>query len=139
MDGHSMYVTTFPCHNCAKHIIAAGIRRVAYLEPYPKSRALNLHREEIFSELTPRNQNRDQVEFFPFTGVAPRQYAQLFSMTERGTKKGNSLLKWKVQMASLSPLYVNQNASLAYLAAERQELEKLPVDVYRWDKDNLCP
>jgi cytidine deaminase len=26
VDGHVMYVTTFPCHNCAKHIIAAGLR-----------------------------------------------------------------------------------------------------------------
>ena len=37
VDGQTMYVTTFPCHNCAKHIIAAGLQRVIYLEPYPKS------------------------------------------------------------------------------------------------------
>lgn len=36
--GATMYVTTFPCHNCAKHIIASGISRVVYIEPYPKSR-----------------------------------------------------------------------------------------------------
>jgi deoxycytidylate deaminase len=47
VSNHSMYVTTFPCHNCAKHIIAAGISRVIYLEPYPKSRAGVLHKEEI--------------------------------------------------------------------------------------------
>lgn len=27
VHGLSMYVTTFPCHNCAKHIIAAGLNR----------------------------------------------------------------------------------------------------------------
>jgi cytidine deaminase len=33
----TMYTTTFPCHDCARHIVAAGIKRVAYVEPYPKS------------------------------------------------------------------------------------------------------
>lgn len=139
VEGHSMYVTTFPCHNCAKHIIAAGIRRVVYLEPYPKSRALDLHGEEIFSELTARSPYKEQVEFFAFSGVAPRQYSQLFSMGERGAKRGNSLQKWDAQKGSLSPLYVHPNAPLAYLAAERQELEKLPLEVYRWDKNKVCP
>ncbi|WP_237334059.1 dCMP deaminase family protein, partial [Vibrio anguillarum] len=30
-----LYCTTFPCHNCAKHIVASGIKRVVYVEPYP--------------------------------------------------------------------------------------------------------
>ena len=34
--GGVLYCTTFPCHNCAKHIVAAGIERVFYVEPYPK-------------------------------------------------------------------------------------------------------
>ena len=29
--GCSMYMTTFPCHNCAKHIIAAGIKKVTFI------------------------------------------------------------------------------------------------------------
>jgi deoxycytidylate deaminase len=35
--------TTFPCHNCAKHIVAAGVKRVVYIEPYAKSKAFELH------------------------------------------------------------------------------------------------
>lgn len=38
--GATLYCTTFPCHNCAKHVVAAGITRVVYIEPYPKSKAL---------------------------------------------------------------------------------------------------
>ncbi len=38
--GSSIFVTTFPCHNCAKHIVAAGIKEVVFIEPYPKSKAL---------------------------------------------------------------------------------------------------
>ena len=26
-----MYVTTYPCHNCARHIIAAGVIRVGFI------------------------------------------------------------------------------------------------------------
>ncbi len=39
----------------------------------------------------------------------------------------------------LSPPYVIRNAAHAYLAAERQELEKLSSESYRWDKDMVCP
>lgn len=35
----TLYCTTFPCHMCARHIIASGIRKVVYIEPYPKSMA----------------------------------------------------------------------------------------------------
>jgi deoxycytidylate deaminase len=139
VDGHSMYVTTFPCHNCAKHIIAAGIRRVVYLEPYPKSRAVGLHGEEISPESETGIEEENRVVFFAFTGVAPCQYRQLFSMSERGAKKGGSLRKWYAQQRSLVPLYVNPNAALLYLAAECQELKQLLLDVYQWDEKRICP
>lgn len=145
VNGHSMYVTTFPCHNCAKHIIAAGIRRVVYLEPYPKSRAFNLYHEEIAQESAedgdkePLNEEKDKVAFFAFSGIAPRQYPQLFSMSERGAKsiKGKPLIKWEAGQRSLEPLYVPQNASLLYLEAERQALANLPPDIYDRKKNTL--
>jgi hypothetical protein len=104
-----------------------------------ESRALNLHGEEITSESLSGNEEENKVVFFAFTGVAPRQYRRLFSMSERGAKKSNSLQKWQLQRRSLSPLHVQQNASLLYLSAECHELEKLALDVYRWDKKNVCP
>ena len=45
--GTRMYVTTFPCHYCARHIVTAGIDEVQYIEPYPKSEALKLHDDAI--------------------------------------------------------------------------------------------
>lgn len=33
VKGGILYSTTFPCHLCARHIIAAGISRVVYVEP----------------------------------------------------------------------------------------------------------
>lgn len=45
--GARMFVTAFPCHYCARHLVAAGIERVSFIEPYPKSRALALHGDSI--------------------------------------------------------------------------------------------
>src|SRR4029077_13917862 len=118
VNGHTMYVTTFPCHNCAKHVIAAGLRRVVYLEPYPKSRADFLHGEELVLEPEDGKDDPSKVVFRSFTGVAPRQYRQLFSMSERGSKKGLALANWEAARLHLVPSYVVRNASDAYLAAE---------------------
>ena len=140
VHGHSMYVTTFPCHNCAKHIIAAGLQRVVYLEPYPKSRARILYGEEIVLESMDGKEVEGKVVFCAFSGIAPRQYGQLFSMTERGKKKGTSLKVWQDESRlALSPRYVMRNADLAYIFAERLELAKLPPDAYRWDRETVCP
>jgi deoxycytidylate deaminase len=51
--GSRLFVTTFPCHFCARHIVSAGVYEVQYIEPYPKSRALTLHGDAI--ETVPEN------------------------------------------------------------------------------------
>ena len=120
VQGLSMYVTTFPCHNCAKHIIAAGLKQVIYLEPYPKSRAKNLYKEEIELEAPEDVLYDDKVAFIAYTGIAPRQYQRLFSMEDRGKKHGIPLKVWEENMSTLRPLYVLSNASASYLLNERQ-------------------
>lgn len=72
--GADMYVTTFPCHNCARHIVAAGIKNIYYIEPYEKSLAVKLHNDSISTE----ERLDGKVTFLPFQGVAPRQYQNLF-------------------------------------------------------------
>jgi deoxycytidylate deaminase len=133
-----MYVTTFPCHGCAKHIIAAGIRKVVYLEPYPKSRAETLHREEIALDPKDPRAVGDKVLFLPFTGIAPRQFGRLFSMATRGRKKGPSLSEWPKRQSRLSPPHVFAHANAAYMRSERDELERLPKE-YKWDRAALAP
>jgi len=34
VNGGTMYVTHFPCHNCAKAIVTAGIKRLVYAVDY---------------------------------------------------------------------------------------------------------
>ncbi|MCL2312024.1 MAG: dCMP deaminase family protein [Firmicutes bacterium] len=71
-----LYATTFPCHNCAKHIIAAGIRQVVYIEPYPKSKTFEFYSESI----TQNEAEVNKVLFIPFFGVGPRRFIELFAM-----------------------------------------------------------
>ncbi len=81
--GATLFSTTFPCHNCAKHIVAAGVRRVVYIEPYEKSQAIQLHGDAIRSDDhgDQGDVGRDpkKVVFEPFVGVGPRRYFDLFS------------------------------------------------------------
>lgn len=88
--GGRLFVTTFPCHYCARHIVSAGVDEVQYIEPYPKSLAYDLHGDAIAkssegwqppSEIIASSTDSDhnlKVLFRPFTGVAPRLYKQAF-------------------------------------------------------------
>lgn len=97
----TLYCTTFPCHNCARHLVSAGVDRVYYIEPYVKSKALELHFDSIStdpkaaSELDQAkavgqrsdatvDQKLRQTRMFviPFTGVGPRMYADYFEKRE---------------------------------------------------------
>jgi hypothetical protein len=96
-----MFCTTFPCHNCAKHIIAAGIEEVVYVEPYPKSKALDLFPNAISLEKDKEVNGRKLVRFRPFIGVGPRQFFDLFSMALsagpklRRKQKDGTPVAWK--------------------------------------------
>jgi len=76
----SLFTYTFPCHNCARHIVAAGITTVYFLEPYEKSMALDLHHDSIVLEGDDNETDSVKVKFIHFEGVAPRQYMNLFHM-----------------------------------------------------------
>lgn len=95
-QGATLYVTTFPCHNCAKHILASGIREVMFVEPYPKSKALEFHDDSITLEKNQEN----KLRFKPFVGIGPRNFINLFSLTlgigkelPRKNREGQSLAK----------------------------------------------
>lgn len=86
--GSSLYCTTFPCHNCTKHIIAAGVKKVIYLEPYPKSKARELFNNEISIE----QEDSTKVEFLPFVGIAPNLFRYVFTKGKR--KVGENAKRW---------------------------------------------
>ena len=118
--GATLYATTFPCHNCAKHIIAAGIKRVVYIEPYPKSKAFQFYTAEI-SDAVP---DRKKVVFEPFVGVGPQKFIDLFAIsstrwyTKKRKDKNGKRIEWKRDEAEL-----RSSANLLnYLDAEETAL-----------------
>jgi deoxycytidylate deaminase len=96
VEGCTLHSTTFPCHGCAKHIVAAGLKRVVYIEPYAKSLAKHLHNDAIQVEDSPGSSHR--VQFEPFVGLAPRRYLEFFEMPKRKEKDGTAS-KWTPQTA----------------------------------------
>lgn len=82
----TMYVTTFPCHECARHVIASGIKRVIYIEPFPKSRVFELHGDAVTEKRQARRSGKHaqrKIEFGSFIGISPWRHEELFSMVHR--------------------------------------------------------
>ncbi len=136
--GTRLFVTTFPCHYCARHLVAAGVDEVQYIEPYPKSRAISLHDDSItenddgwmapseLSRVIPDpsrradNPVRPYVLFRPFRGVSPRLYRRTFlqngDLKDKNT--GNMLIH---EPYWTSPWYLPKKGYIALEAALSSE------------------
>jgi deoxycytidylate deaminase len=79
LEGCLLYTTTFPCHNCAKHILDAGIAAVTFIEAYPKSFAEAFHGDSLSVDRAAP----DRLLVHAFEGVAPRAYPALFAWRRR--------------------------------------------------------
>jgi deoxycytidylate deaminase len=97
-NGSTLYTTTFPCHTCTRHIIAAGVKRVVYIEPYPKSLARELHSDAIRIN-SEKVEGDSRIPFEPFLGIGPRRFFDLFSLklssgyvAER--KRDGAIVEW---------------------------------------------
>lgn len=90
--GNTLVCTTFPCHECSRHVIAAGITKVLYIEPYPKGLTKELYRDSVVFD-SPTSEN-SFVHFHPFVGVAPRQYMNLFDAAGIDRKEGVNVVEW---------------------------------------------
>ncbi|MCO6426038.1 anti-phage dCTP deaminase [Sinorhizobium meliloti] len=133
--GTRLFVTTFPCHYCARHIVSSGVYEVQYIEPYPKSLATSLHSDAIEVDESkwspPQRQSMAQerkvkdagvvepgkVLFKPFVGVAPRLYLRAFEKTWRLKDKQTGEFRmeppeWGDEWSSLTVGYPELEAAL---------------------------
>ena len=88
ISGGKLFVTTYPCHACARHIIAAGIQEVLYIEPYRKSLAMKLHDDAISESETA---GVGFVRVLPYDGVAPSKYGTLPDEAGQSEKDGKMI------------------------------------------------
>lgn len=84
IKGATMHVTTFPCHNCAKHIIASGISRLVFIEPYPKSKTRQLYSYAI----SDGQEAKTGIALEHFSGISPRRYRDIFEKKKRRRSDG---------------------------------------------------
>jgi len=122
----TLFGTTFPCHNCAKHIVAAGIKRVVFIEPYPKSQAIKLSGDSISFE----EQAIDKVVFQHFVGISPRRYRDIFEKGKRRDSDG-SFREWYEgtpvpRVIDRGAGYVNSESSAIYSVLEKVKDELSP-------------
>jgi deoxycytidylate deaminase len=115
--GATLYTTTFPCHECARHIIAAGLLRVVFIEPYPKSLAAQLHDDAIAVETG----NPGRLLFEPFIGVAPRRFVEFFPISGDRKMSGGKRVVWKAETSLLRVPGFPES----YIASENDALEAL--------------
>jgi deoxycytidylate deaminase len=88
LAGGKIFVTTYPCHSCARHIIAAGIKEVFYIEPYRKSLAIKLHGDAM----SEKEHDTGKVRILAYDGVAPGKFLSLFRMPPDSRKKKDGVM-----------------------------------------------
>jgi cytidine deaminase len=117
VDGCVMYATTFPCHECARHIVVVGISEVYFVDPYPKSRVPEMFEDSIVVD----REANGKIPFRAFTGVAPRLYASAFIAPNR--RDGSKWVDWEIQRTHQMPR--NSASPNMYLEKEDEALHLL--------------
>ncbi len=96
LDG-TLYSTTFPCHSCARHIVASGLRRVFFIEPYPKSLATELHSDAVSES---EGDDGKKVLFLQYSGIAPKNVLKLFNVGLTRKDRGGKLKQFNKKTAT---------------------------------------
>lgn len=116
--GSTLYCTTFPCHSCARHIVAAGIFRVVYIEPYPKSLATVLHNDAISIR---ENERATHVVFLQYEGVAPKNMIRLFRQHSARKSDGKGVERARPGSAPISRSPLDGFATREQIVVSRLE------------------
>jgi cytidine deaminase len=112
----TLYCTTFPCHMCARHILAAGIRRVVYVEPYPKSLAEDMYKGAIVVDGCGSGDN-NALHFDAFVGIAPRRFIDCFEALTRKDPDGyavrHGLANARLRFAPIAQAHIERETACA--------------------------
>ncbi|MFT8663972.1 MAG: anti-phage dCTP deaminase [Acetobacter orientalis] len=120
----TLFTNTFPCHNCAKHIVASGIEDVYYIHPYPKSYAKELFCDSI--EIDPPKADdckKSKVGFKQFIGIMGPLYKRMFTKT-----------RWKIT-GGIIPKFSKENSSYIRNTSTPSygKIEELILDMFYKD------
>lgn len=114
-----LYCTTFRCHLCAKHIISSGIKTVVYIEPYPKSYATELYKDDIALKRE-KISAEGRIYFVPFIGISPNRYRDFFEKGKRKNSQGRAK-EWSQD----KPMPILNVTGTEYIVTENDHLKVL--------------
>jgi deoxycytidylate deaminase len=89
--GATLYCTTMPCHMCTKLVIASGIERVVYVQPYGKSLV-----EELFDDSVAVDEHPEapKVRFDSLKGVTPNGFKRAFHKSSKRKTADGHAVSW---------------------------------------------
>jgi len=101
----TLYCTTLPCHMCAKLIIAAGIQKVVYIQPYTKSLVEELFEDSVSIDDT---SSSEKVHFVSLKGVTPNGFKIAFRKVKRRKDGNGHAVAW--DLANARPTFLSNFA-----------------------------
>ncbi len=131
--GQMMFATTFPCHQCAKHLLAAGIDRVIFIEPYPKSETARLWPTEIADLEADGQTQNGRLLLKPFVGIAPGRYMDFFLLDSSRAPR-RTLRKGRRSVAEWTPHIPSSGPDGEYFPQERDFLSREQHLVHFWKR-----
>lgn len=131
----TLYCTTMPCHLCTKLVIASGIKRVVYVQPYPKSLVDELYFDSVAID---EGEQPNKVSFQTLKGVTPNGFRMAFRKISRRKENDGTAISWNPLQSSPTfisffPFYRNLEirASKEFLLA----MKKVAPDQYDIKED----
>jgi cytidine deaminase len=121
--GTTLYCTTMPCHMCTKLVIASGIKKVVYVQPYTKSLSGELFKDSVAFE---GDGSDNKVNFCSLKGVTPLGFKRAFARQTKRKDRIGAALKWNKLEATPTflttiPYYIHSERSLL------SELAQVPL------------
>lgn len=126
IKGSTLYSTTYPCHLCVKLILAVGVKKVIYIDPYPKSEAKNLFRNTVKDVMSPLDSQKSDILLLEaFMGISPRIYHKVFLQNDR--KQAKSLKLKEAKRTDTIPFLKEENelSKNFYILAELFKMAEL--------------
>jgi deoxycytidylate deaminase len=123
----TLYCTTLPCHMCTKLIVASGIMRVVFIQPYGKSLIDELFSDSVAIDERPE---KKMVIFESLKGVTPNGFKVAFQKNKKRKDSSGKALKWdalssRPTFVSTFPYYQPlEDKALADMAASLGNLKK---------------
>lgn len=115
-QGATLFCTTLPCHMCTKLVIAAGIERVVYIQPYGKSLVGELYTDSVTFDESP---DSGKVRYETLKGVTPNGFKMAFHKKAKRKNPDGTAAAWNPTEAT--PIFLSTYPYYVQLEVKARE------------------